>query len=237
MLEGILLIDKPEGWTSFDVVAKVRGIVKSAAILSPNSQLPTPKRPKVGHSGTLDPAATGLLVIAVGSYTKRIPELIKKDKTYEVTMCLGKTSTTGDKEGEITAVSSTEPTLEQLQGALAAFTGDIMQTPPAFSAIKVNGQRAYDLARKGKVVKLEPRPAKIYSNELTSYKYPIVTFTSKVGSGTYIRSLVEDIGKKLGTGAYMCDLRRTQVGQFGIENAVTLEHVNPEKIESLLIVI
>lgn len=234
MIEGIILIDKPEGWTSFDVVAKVRGTVKKAASLTPNSQLQAPKRPKVGHSGTLDPAATGLLVIAIGSYTKRIPELIKKDKTYEVTMLLGKTSTTGDKEGDITAVSDTEPTLEQLQEALQAFTGDIMQTPPAFSAIKVNGQRAYDLARKGQEVKLQPRPAKIYSNELTDYTYPIATFTSKVGSGTYIRSLVQDIGENLGTGAYMSDLRRTQVGQFDIKDAAKIEQITPESLKTYL---
>lgn len=226
MIEGILLVDKPEGISSFGVVAKVRGCARA---------LTRVKKVKVGHSGTLDPAATGLLVIAIGSYTKRIPELIKKDKTYEVTMRLGQTSTTGDKEGKITAVSDTQPMLEQLRDALEAFTGDIMQTPPAFSAIKVNGQRAYDLARKGQEVKLEPRPIKIYSNELTSYNYPVATFTSKVGSGTYIRSLVEDIGEKLGTGAYMSDLRRTQVGQFDVRQAVTLEQITPESLEKHLI--
>jgi tRNA pseudouridine55 synthase len=221
MIEGILLVDKPEGWTSFDVVAKVRGICKAETGI---------KRFKVGHSGTLDPAATGLLVLALGTYTKRIPELIKKDKTYEVTMCLGKTSTTGDKEGGLTEVSSAEPTKEQILAALKQFTGDIMQTPPAFSAIKIDGQRAYDLARKGKEVKIEPRPAKIYSNKLTSYEYPFVKFTSKVGSGTYIRSLVEDIGKELGTGAYMSDLRRTQVGQFSVDDAVLPEKLSPSVI-------
>lgn len=228
MIEGILLVDKPEGISSFGVVAKVRGCARALTGI---------KKIKVGHSGTLDPAATGLLVIAIGSYTKRIPELIKKDKTYEVTMRLGQTSTTGDKEGEITVVSDTQPTLEQLHDALDAFTGDIMQTPPAFSAIKVNGQRAYDLARKGQEVKLEPRPAKIYSNELTTYEYPVATFTSKVGSGTYIRSLVEDIGEKLGTGAYMSDLRRTQVGQFDVADAIQLDDVSPELLGEKLIVL
>jgi tRNA pseudouridine55 synthase len=234
LIEGILLIDKPEGWTSFDVVAKVRGIAKKAAMLTPDTKLQTPKRFKVGHSGTLDPAATGLLVIAVGSYTKRIPELIKKDKTYEVTMRLGQTSTTGDKEGEISAVSDTIPALAQLEAALQAFVGDSMQTPPAFSAIKVNGQRAYDLARKGQEVKLEPRPAKIYSTTLISYEYPFVRFDSKVGSGTYIRSLVEDIGQKLCTGAYMSDLRRTKVGQFGIEDAVQPSEIDPNSLSTFL---
>lgn len=225
MIEGILLVDKPEGISSFGVVAKVRGCARALTGI---------KKIKVGHSGTLDPAATGLLVIAVGSYTKRIPELIKKDKTYEVTMRLGQKSTTGDKEGDITPVSDTQPSLEQLQAALNAFTGDIMQTPPAFSAIKVNGQRAYDLARKGQDVQLEARPAKIYSNELVAYEYPLVRFTSKVGSGTYIRSLVEDIGETLGTGAYMSDLRRTQVGQFDISGAITLDQVSPETLQGHL---
>ncbi len=228
MIEGILLVDKPEGISSFGVVAKVRGCARA---------LTGVKKIKVGHSGTLDPAATGLLVIAVGPYTKRIPELIKKDKTYEVTMRLGQKSTTGDKEGDITAVSDAQPSLEQLQATLKAFTGDIMQTPPAFSAIKVNGQRAYDLARKGQDVQLEARPAKIYSNELVAYEYPLVRFTSKVGSGTYIRSLVEDIGEKLGTGAYMSDLHRTQVGQFDVTDAISLDQVSPETLSDKLIVL
>lgn len=225
MIEGILLIDKPEGISSFGVVSKVRGCARALTGI---------KKIKVGHSGTLDPAATGLLVIAVGSYTKRIPELIKKDKTYEVTMRLGQSSTTGDKEGEITGISDTIPALEQLEAALQSFVGDIMQTPPAFSAIKVNGQRAYDLARKGHEVKLEPRPAKIYSNTLLSYEYPLVRFDSEVGSGTYIRSLVEDIGEKLGTGAYMSDLRRTKVGQLDVADAKQLEEITPESLEAYL---
>jgi tRNA pseudouridine55 synthase len=180
-----------------------------------------PKNCKVGHTGTLDPLATGLLVILVGKeYTRKATELTKLDKSYEVTLCLGQTSTTGDEEGIKTAVSTTVPTQEAVLGALDAFQGQIMQVPPAFSAMKINGQRAYDLARQGKEVVLEARPVTIYSNKLTSYEYPFVRFTSEVGSGTYIRSLVEDLGKALGTGAYMSDLRRTRVGQFSLANAV-----------------
>jgi len=134
-------------------------------------------------------------------------------------MKLGETSTTGDEEGEKTAVSDTVPTREAVLEALDAFQGQIMQIPPAFSAMKINGQRAYKLAREGKAVELEARPVQIYKNELTSYEYPLVKFTSEVGSGTYIRSLVEDLGKTLGTGAYMSDLRRTKVGQFDITGA------------------
>ncbi|MFO0881902.1 MAG: tRNA pseudouridine(55) synthase TruB [Candidatus Saccharimonadales bacterium] len=226
MIEGLLLVDKPAGVSSFGVVAKVRGVLRAHFGI---------KNIKVGHTGTLDPAATGLLVLAIGTYTKRVPELLKQDKTYEVTMKLGETSTTGDKEGEITAVSNTQPTEQAVADALQAFTGQIMQTPPAFSAIKVNGQRAYNLARKGKEVVIEPRQVTIYKNELVSYEYPYVRFTSEVGSGTYIRSLVEDIGNMLETGAYMSNLRRTSIGDFSIENAVPLADIMYATIEQNLV--
>jgi tRNA pseudouridine55 synthase len=222
-MNGILLIDKPEAISSFGVVAKVRGILRAKTGI---------KKIKVGHTGTLDPAATGLLILAVGNYTKNVPELIKQDKIYQVTMCLGKESSTGDKEGEISQVSATKPTKEQIELALANFTGEIMQTPPRFSAIKINGQRAYDLARKGQEVVLEPRKVKIYSNELAEYIYPIVKFSSHVGSGTYIRSLVADVGNYLGVGAYMSDLRRTQIGSYSIDNSVSLESLNTENIQN-----
>jgi tRNA pseudouridine55 synthase len=222
MIEGLLLIDKPAGISSFGVVAKVRGIVRAKTGI---------KKIKVGHTGTLDPAATGLLVLAIGTYTKRVPSLIKQDKIYEVTMTLGKISSTGDKEGDITKTSDMQPTKEQIEEALARFTGELMQTPPTFSAIKVNGQRAYDLARKGKDVQLEPRKIVIHSNELIAYNYPIVQFASHVGSGTYIRSLVADIGKSLGVGAYMSDLRRTKIGSYSINDAVKLPDLNTESIQ------
>jgi len=221
-MDGILLVDKPRGWTSFDVVNYVRKIVAQA-------QNKKPKQVKVGHTGTLDPLATGLLVLLIGTYTKRAPKLSKLDKTYEVSMKLGETSTTGDREGEITKVLNKKPAQKELETALDRFTGDISQTPPAFSAIKVGGQRAYKLARAGKEVKLESRPAKIYQLKLKSYNYPSVEFTAKVSSGTYIRSLVEDIGKELKTGAYMSDLRRTQVGDFDIKNTVKIENLTAEQ--------
>ena len=226
MIEGLLLVDKPAGVSSFGVVAKVRGVLRAHFGV---------KNIKVGHTGTLDPAATGLLVLAIGKYTKRVPELLKQDKVYEVTMKLGETSTTGDKEGDISVVSDAEPTKEVILEALLAFTGQIMQTPPAFSAIKVNGQRAYNLARKGKEVVIEPRQVTIYKNELVSYEYPYVRFTSEVGSGTYIRSLVEDIGNMLETGAYMSNLRRTSIGDFSIENAVPLADIMYATIEQNLV--
>lgn len=215
-------------WTSFDVVNYVRKIVA-------NSQGTKPKNTKVGHCGTLDPLATGLLVLVVGKeYTRRAGEFSKLDKTYEVTMKLGQTSTTGDDEGEKKAVSDTVPEEKAVLDALKQFTGHIMQTPPQFSAMKINGQRAYKLARAGKEVELEARPVTIYSNELTEYAYPFAKFTSHVSSGTYIRSLVEDLGKELGTGAYMSDLRRTQIDQFDIKDAVTIDELNAKIIQQNL---
>ncbi|HSX06170.1 MAG TPA: tRNA pseudouridine(55) synthase TruB [Candidatus Saccharimonadia bacterium] len=228
-MQGILLVDKPKGWTSFDVVNYVRRMVAEV-------EGKKPKNCKVGHTGTLDPLATGLLVLLVGKdYTRRAPELTKLDKTYEVTMKLGQTSSTGDEEGEKRAVSDTIPDKTAILEALDTFQGQIMQVPPAFSAMKVNGQRAYKLAREGKKVELEARPVQIYTNELTSYEYPYVRFTSEVGSGTYIRSLVEDLGERLGTGAYMSDLRRTRVGQFSLEQAVSKDDLSQEVLEASLL--
>lgn len=225
-MQGVLLVDKPKTWTSFDVVNFVRRFVAEA-------EGRKPKNTKVGHCGTLDPLATGLLVLVVGKeYTRRASEFSKLDKTYEVTMKLGETSTTGDEEGEKTSVSDTIPDQKTITDALEQFTGHIMQTPPQFSAMKINGQRAYKLARKGEVVDLKARPVTVYSNELTSYEYPYVKFTSHVSSGTYIRSLVEDLGEELGTGAYMSDLRRTTIGEFNITDAIPVEGLTAEIIET-----
>jgi tRNA pseudouridine55 synthase len=227
-MQGILLIDKPTGWTSFDVVNYVRRIVATQAGTKP-------KNTKVGHTGTLDPAATGLLVLLVGKeYTRKATELAKVDKTYEVTMKLGETSSTGDSEGEIEAVSDTAPEQKAVLEAVERFRGQLMQTPPIYSAIKINGQRAYKLAREGKVVEMEPRPVTIYSSELTSYEYPFVKFTCKVSSGTYIRSLVEDLGKELGTGAYMSDLRRTAVGVYDISSAHPVKSLDQDTLPAKL---
>ncbi len=224
-IDGILLVDKPLAWTSFDVVAKVRGELKRAGVT----------KPKVGHTGTLDPLASGLLVLVIGTYCKRAQEFSKLDKTYEVTMKLGFTSTTGDNEGDKTKVSDQQVSLKDIERTLQMFTGDIEQTPPAYSAIKVNGQRAYKLARAGKEVILKPRPVAIHSIELTGYAYPEVKFTAHVSSGTYIRSLVEDIGEALGTGAYMSALRRTSVGPWAINGVVPIHNISSEIIISNLI--
>jgi len=227
-MQGILLVDKPRGWTSFDVVNYVRKIV--AAELGKK-----PKNMKVGHTGTLDPQATGLLVVLVGKeYTKRAAELSKANKTYEVTMQLGMTSTTGDSEGKKTSVETGEYTQKEIEDALQAFLGETMQVPPAFSAMKINGQRAYKLARAGKEVQLEARPIKISRIELADYSHPHIKFVADVSSGTYIRSLVEDIAKKLGTGAYMSDLRRTKVGTFSIEDAIDVREKTATQIAAQL---
>lgn len=224
-MQGILLVDKPAGWTSFDVVNYVRRLVAT-------SEGKKPKQVKVGHTGTLDPFATGLLVLLIGKdYTRRAGELSKLDKTYEVVMYLGATSSTGDPEGEITPVSDKQPTLLEVQKAAQRFTGQIMQTPPAYSAIKVNGQRAYKLARAGKAVKLEARQVTINRLEITYYKYPEAKFAVDVSSGTYIRSLVEDLGVELGTGAYTATLRRTKIGHYLLNSAVEVKNVAAEHIK------
>jgi tRNA pseudouridine55 synthase len=223
-MQGILLVDKPKDWTSFDVVNYVRKIVAA-------HEGKKPKNVKVGHTGTLDPKATGLLVLLVGKeYTRQAQRLTKLDKTYEVTMKLGETSTTGDEEGVKSQVESRKFESGEVATVLQHFVGDSMQVPPAFSAMKIDGKRAYKLAREGKEVKLDARPIHIESIELTSYTYPYIQFTANVGSGTYIRSLVEDIGASLGTGAYMTDLRRTTVGEFKIANAIGVKAFKTEDL-------
>lgn len=223
-MEAILLVNKPKGWTSFDVVGKIRSQLRRA----------TGQKVKVGHAGTLDPAATGLLIVLIGKATKRQDTFMKLDKTYEVELKLGEVSTTADSEGEITVVSAIQPPQEDVALALDSFVGEIQQIPPAFSAIKVDGQRAYKLARAGKDVTLEPRDVTIYRIEEVSYSYPFVRFTAHVSSGTYIRSLAQDIGNKLETGAYMSGLRRTSVGTYTLDEAITPEEVTEDYLKNLL---
>jgi tRNA pseudouridine55 synthase len=231
-MQGMLLVDKPAGWTSFDVVNYVRKIVAA-------DEGKKPKNVKVGHTGTLDPFATGLLVLLIGKdYTRRAAEFSKLDKTYEATMLLGQTSTTGDPEGDMTTFTSNKPTEQptkaEIETVMQHFTGEIEQVPPAFSAIKINGQRAYKLAREGKEVIIEPRKVTINHLELIKYDSPEVTFKADVTSGTYIRTLVEDIGKALGAGAYTSALRRIRVGDFSIQNAIVQSDLNPESIKQHL---
>jgi tRNA pseudouridine55 synthase len=210
---GLLLIDKPAGISSFGVVGRVRWALSQVA----------GKKVKVGHTGTLDPFATGLMIIVVGDYCKRASEFSKLDKSYEALVRLGETSTTGDPEGEITPHDGPRPSREQVEQAMAKFRGEITQTPPAYSAIKINGQRAYKLARAGQAVEMPSRTVTVSKLETLAYGYPELRIVCDVSSGTYIRTLAEDIGAALGTGAYTAELRRTRVGQWHIANAVTLE--------------
>lgn len=223
-MQGLLLVNKPLKWTSFDVVAKVRGVVSAHARAN---GLP---RVKVGHTGTLDPMATGLLVLAIGSYTKKISSLTKQDKTYEATITLGSTSPTDDVEGELTKYNDLVPTQQEVEKALLTFVGKISQVPPNFSAIKVGGIRSYNAARKGKTLKLEPREVNIYSINDIAYAYPNVSCVLHVGSGTYIRSIARDLGQKLGTGAYLSALKRTSVGGYSLKNAVDPLNISFETV-------
>ncbi len=213
--EGVLLIDKPTGWTSFDVVAKIRSQIR--AEYRARDEKPTKRQLRVGHTGTLDPFATGLLIILLGDATKRSDEFLKLDKVYEATIHLGQTSTTGDPEGEISEVSLRVPTPQEVDDALGQFVGEIQQRPPAYSAIKIDGQRAYKLAREGKTVEMPLRTVTVYSIELLDYAYPELKIRAHVSSGTYIRTLAEDIGQALGVGAYCSQLRRTKVGEVSID--------------------
>lgn len=223
---SVLLIDKPAGWTSFDVVAKIRGALK--AKYRAGGVKPTKRQLKVGHAGTLDPFATGLLIILLGEETKNADTFLKLDKTYEAHIKLGQTSTTGDPEGELQPYqleNTSLPTLEQVEATLLQFVGEITQIPPAYSAIKIDGQRAYKLARKGEAVEIPSRQVTIHSLELLDYQYPLLKIRTHVSSGTYIRTLAEDIGKTLGTGAYCQSLRRVRIGDFTIDDARTVQEV------------
>ena len=212
MDDGILLIDKPAGMTSFGIVARIRRVLSEQQ----------GKKVKVGHTGTLDPFATGLMILVIGKECKNAGLYSKLDKTYEATIRLGQTSTTGDPEGEITNVSDVIPTQTKVKEALEKFTGEITQCPPIYSAIKVNGQRAYKLARAGKPVEIPERQVTIHSLEIINYKYPEIQIRANVSSGTYIRTLAEDIGAALGTGAYCTQLRRVSIGKWNIAKAQTL---------------
>lgn len=250
----ILLVDKPAGLSSFAVVARIRRVLTEEVKAQAVSQgLTPPKRAKVGHAGTLDPFATGLLICLLGSGTKKASEFLKLDKRYEATICLGKTSTTGDIEGEIseydfssetpraasvvTEVAARSgarplarlcspekciPEVSRIQSVIESFKGEILQKVPAYSAVKIEGKRAYDLARKGVEVGMPTRKVQIYDIAVVSYEWPELKISCHVSSGTYIRALGEDIGEKLGVGGYLTELRRTQIGEYKVSDAVKL---------------
>jgi len=216
-LSGILNIAKPAGITSRRVVDRVVQVARSL--------MPGPA--KVGHAGTLDPLATGVLVVCIGQATRLIDYVQRMPKTYEGTFLLGRTSDTEDVEGQVVELPDPpRPTTAEIEGTFARFLGIILQRPPAYSALKVQGQRAYDLARAGKEVDLAPRPVEIRSIELLEYDYPTLRLRIACGSGTYIRSLGRDLAEALGTGAVMSALVRTAIGRYLLADARDMESLD-----------
>lgn len=213
----ILLIDKPYGWTSFDVVGKLRSLIKKYT---------GDKSTKIGHAGTLDPLATGLLVICTGKATKRVMELTSDSKEYIAKIKLGETTPSFDLETEIDATYPFDHVNRELvEMVLKTFVGLQMQEPPAFSAKYIKGKRAYVYARKGIEPKLDPAPIQIHSIELIAYDLPFITIKTLCSKGTYIRALARDIGRALSTGAHLVELRRTRSGVFSIKQALSIAEV------------
>jgi len=210
----VLLINKPFRWTSFDVVRKIRNLIKIK---------------KVGHAGTLDPLATGLLIVCTGKFTKKINEYMAQEKEYTGTITLGATTPTYDLESKPENFKPLDQiTIEQLQQTAQSFTGEILQTPPIHSAIKKEGKRVYELARKGIDVKLEARPVTISEFEIVNVDLPNVEFRVVCSTGTYIRSLANDFGESLGCGGYLSSLCRTRIGNFLLKNAVSIAEFEKE---------
>lgn len=224
-MDGVIVIRKEKGFTSHDVVAKLRGILHMK---------------KIGHTGTLDPDAEGVLPVALGKATRLVDMITDKEKTYEAVMRLGVVTDTQDMSG--TVLSQTEDisvTEEELRTVIGSFVGDYMQVPPMYSALKVNGKKLYELAREGKTVERKARPVHFYEIEILDIDFPLVRFCVTCSKGTYIRTLCHDIGEKLGCGAAMETLLRTKVGRFTLDDAITLaqaeEAVQAGEIESKVV--
>lgn len=207
----ILLLDKPLTWTSFDVVKKVRNTLRVK---------------KIGHAGTLDPLASGLLILCTGKFTKRIDEIQAQEKEYTGTITLGQTTPSYDLE---TPVSESKDishlTPEDIQAAASSFVGTIEQIPPIYSAVMIDGKRAYDLARKGKEAEMKPRTVTIKAFDITNIEGAVISFKVICSKGTYIRSLAHDLGQKLGVGAHLSALVRTRIGEYKLEDALTIEDI------------
>jgi tRNA pseudouridine55 synthase len=218
---GLLNLNKPAGLTSRQVVDRIQRLARPL---------------KVGHAGTLDPLATGVLVVCVGAATRLIEYVQRMPKTYMGVFLLGRQSPTEDIEGEVTELADAPvPALEQIAAAAARFLGQIEQRPPVYSALKVHGRRAYDLARKGQPVELAPRAVFIHRMEIKEYDYPRLTLDIQCGSGTYIRSLGRDLAASLGTAAVMAELQRTAIGRFEISQAIEPDAVTAENISIFLL--
>ena len=218
---GLLNLDKPAGVTSRDVVNRVQRLVKPH---------------KVGHAGTLDPLATGVLVVALGPATRLVEYVQRMSKTYQATFLLGRTSNTEDVEGQLEELNSPPvPTLNAIESVLPRFLGTIQQRPPAYSALKVGGRAAYQYARRGEVVELAARPIEIREIRLLRYAYPELELRVRCGSGTYVRSLGRDIAEALGSGAVMAALRRLAIGDFRVEDSILADELSLEAIQARLL--
>lgn len=220
-LNGVLVIDKPVGPSSFAICRDVRRLTGGA---------------KVGHAGTLDPFASGVLVLALGTATKAIPQLMATDKRYTATVDLGALSSTDDPEGRISPVEiAAPPSREEIEEALAGFTGAIEQQPPVYSAVHVEGERAYKMARRGDLVERPPaRTVHVHGIEILEYAFPNLELDVRCGKGVYIRSLARDLGGALGTGGMLTALRRTQVGPYALMDAITVGSDGAELERGLL---
>jgi tRNA pseudouridine55 synthase len=217
--EGILLVDKPKDKTSFYLVHVLRKITGVK---------------KIGHTGTLDPLATGVMVMLVGSkYTRKTPLMICHDKEYETTLLLGKISDTYDITGELSDYSDKKPTLAEIETAVASFQGEIFQIPPMFSAKKVKGKKLYELARKGIEIERKPITCKV-ETKILHFDYPHLKLKISCSSGTYIRTIGHDIGKMLGTGALVLELKRTRSGPYHLSECTPIENINKETVSNLL---
>ena len=213
---GIVNLNKPVGWTSRDAVNRVQSLVKPA---------------KVGHAGTLDPLATGVLVVCVGPATRLISHVQQQEKEYHATFLLGRTSPSDDIESEVTEIDdAVQPSLEEIVAQLPHLVGRIEQLPPKYCALKVDGKRAYELARRGEDVKLKSRPVEVYELKILSYDYPELQLVIRCGSGTYVRSIGRDLAESLGTGAVMSALVRTAIGNFRVADALDVEGLDAERI-------
>ncbi len=219
MLNGILNIYKEKGWTSFDVVGKLRRITGQK---------------KIGHTGTLDPEAEGVLVVCLGNATKIVSLITDYDKTYEATLLLGKTSDTLDATGKILSESTAIPEKKAIVEAIHSFEGEIEQIPPMYSAIRVNGKHLYELARAGKEVERKSRRVSIHKTEILQVMSPYARFYVTCSKGTYIRTLCADIGNKLGCGGLMADLKRTKVGPFGLDTCISIDEAASLMEEGML---
>ena len=218
---GIINLNKPAGMSSARAVSIVKRLL--------------PRGTKIGHAGTLDPFATGVLLLLVGKSTRLCERLMDEPKQYEATVKLGATTPTDDPDSpETLTPDAPRPALEPLREAIQRFQGTIRQRPPAFSALKVGGKRAYDLARRGREVSLEPREVRIDAIELLDYDWPFVRLRIDCGRGTYIRAIARDLGEALGVGGYLTSLCRTRVGRFALDTAANLEQLSAEAIGAQL---